>query len=166
MIFMRQDQPNGIGRVASLHLHPESPGGPFRTVEAIHVVEAKGIEGNPRYFGRKNREGQPGKRQVTLIEREQIAGHAAALNRDAIAPGLVRSNIETTGIDLIALIGKQVEIGEAILSFYAPRDPCEKMDAVCQGLRERMLGNRQGVLAQVIKSGAIRVGDAIQVKTS
>jgi MOSC domain-containing protein YiiM len=162
MFGMLQDAPTKIGRVASLHLHPEIPGAPFRTVESIRVVEAKGIEGNPRYFGRRNREGQPSKRQVTLIEREQIAEHAAALNRNAIAPGLVRSNIETLGIDLVALLGMQVQIGEAVLSLYAPRDPCEKMNAVCQGLRERMLNNRQGVLAQVIKSGAIRVGDEIR----
>jgi MOSC domain-containing protein YiiM len=99
---------------------------------------------------------------VTLIEREQIVEHAAALKAGAIAPGLVRSNIETTGIDLFALIGKEVQVGEAVLNFYAPRDPCEKMNAVCQGLRERMLNNRQGVLAQVIKSGLIRIGDLIQ----
>jgi MOSC domain-containing protein YiiM len=161
---MQTDRRERCGRVASLHLHPDQPGAPLRTVESTRVVEGKGIEGNPRYFGRTNREGFPSKRQVTLIEREQIADHAAALARESIAPGLVRSNIETTGIDLIEWIGKEVQIGEAVLSFYAPRDPCEKMDAVCQGLRKLMLSNRQGVLAQVIKSGAIRVGDSIQVR--
>ena len=37
------------------------------------------------------------------------------------------------------------------------------MDGVCAGLRELMKNNRQGVLAEVVRSGSIRVGDCIQV---
>jgi len=160
---VQNDRREQFGRVASLHLHPDQPCAPLRAVEAMRVVEARGIEGNPRYFGRINREGLPSKRQVTLIEREQIAEHAATLNRDMIAPGFVRANIETTGINLVALIGEDVQIGGAVLNLYSARDPCEKMDAVCQGLRTLMLDNRQGVLAQVVRSGVIRIGDSIQV---
>ncbi|MEY2428496.1 MAG: hypothetical protein QOJ40_1381, partial [Verrucomicrobiota bacterium] len=122
------------------------------------------IQDEARYFGRKSRNhGQPSKRQVTLIEREQIAEHAATLGLQSIPPGAVRSNIETLGINLISLIGREIEIGEAVLLLYAPRDPCAKMDAICQGLRELMLDNRQGVLAQVVRSGKIAVGDSIVV---
>ncbi|HSU55735.1 MAG TPA: MOSC domain-containing protein, partial [Candidatus Dormibacteraeota bacterium] len=80
-----------------------------------------------------------------------------------IPPGAVRSNIETSGLDLVALVGKQVQMGEAILLLYAPRDPCEQMDAVCQGLRQLMMNDRQGVLAQVVRSGKVRIGDDIRV---
>ena len=150
------------GRVASLHLHPAEPGAPLQSVEEIELVEARGILGEPRYFGRVSRDtGEPRRRQVTLIEREQIAEHAATLGLPFISPGAVRSNIETLGINLIALVGREVEIGEAVLLFYAPRDPCEKMDAVCLGLRELMKNQRQGVLAQVLRSGRVRVGDAV-----
>jgi MOSC domain-containing protein YiiM len=151
------------GHVASLHLHPVEPGTPLQCVEAIELIESKGILGEPRYFGRLSRDnGSPNRRQVTLIEREQIAEHAGALGRDSIAPGAVRANIETTGINLISLIGHEVEIGEAVLFLYAPRDPCAKMDVVCQGLRQRMMDNRQGVLAEVRRSGKVRIGDAIR----
>jgi len=150
------------GRVASLHLHPPQPGTPLQSAEEIEVVEAKGILGEPRYFGRVRREdGQPNPRQITLMEREQISEHAAALGLQTIVPGAVRTNIETLGIDLIALIGREIEIGEALLFVYSGRTPCAKMDAVCQGLRELMSNNRQGVLAQVRRSGKIRVGDPI-----
>lgn len=153
-------------RVASIHLHPVQPGTPLQGVNQVQVVENKGIDGEPRYFGRLNRDtGQPSRRQVTLMEREQIDEHATALGMDSIAPGAVRSNIETTGINLIAAIGKEVEIGEAVLFLYARRDPCEKMDAICRGLRERMMNNRQGVLAEVRRSGKIQVGDSICVRT-
>jgi MOSC domain-containing protein YiiM len=153
--------PAPLGRVASLHLHPLKAGEPLQSVDSMELVEAKGILGEPRYFGRRSRDGQPGKRQVTLIEREQIAEHATVLGLQSIGPGRVRSNIETTGINLIEHLGQNIRIGEAILFLYAPRDPCEKMDAICQGLREQMLNNKQGVLAQVVRSGKIAVGDSI-----
>lgn len=153
------------GHVSSLHLHPQDASSPMQSVQQVEVIESKGILGEPRYFGKLSRStGQPSKRQVTLIEREQIAEHAATLGLKSIPPGAVRSNIETSGIDLVSLIGKEIQIGEAILLLYAPRDPCEKMDAICQGLRELMMNNRQGVLSQVIRSGKIRVGDSIQVR--
>jgi MOSC domain-containing protein YiiM len=149
------------GHVASLHLHPEKSGEPLRTVEQIEVVEQKGIRGNGRYFGRLSRTGQPSKRQVTLIEREQISEHAITLGLETIAAGAVRSNIETFGINLVELVGREVRVGEATLLFYEARTPCEKMDRICQGLRGLMENNKQGVLAQVIRGGVIRVGDEI-----
>lgn len=153
------------GRVASLHLHACESGTPLETVDSIEVIAAEGIVNDQRYFGKRSRAtGEPSRRQVTLIEREQIAEHAVALGLGAIPPGAVRSNIETTGINLIGLLGQEVEIGGAVLFLYAPRDPCAKMDAICQGLRERMLDRRQGVLAEVRGSGTIRVGDTIRAR--
>jgi MOSC domain-containing protein YiiM len=159
--------PAPSGRLASLHLHPEEPGAPLRSVSEIEVVAAMGIRGEPRYFGRKSREtGEPSRRQVSLIEREQISEHAAALGLAKILPGAVRANIETTGINLVALTGQEIVLGEAVLLVNAPRDPCAKMDAICQGLRELMMNQRQGVLAVVVRSGKIRVGDSIKPRGS
>ena len=145
------------GRVASLHIHPAKSGTPLTPLNVVHFVADKGIQEDARYFNRRSR------RQVTLIEREQITAHGEALGVAGFAPGEVRSNIETTGINLVALIGQRVQVGEALLDFYAPRTPCHQMDALCQGLREFMEDSRQGVLAQVVRSGAVRVGDAIQL---
>ncbi len=146
----------------SLHLHPAVPSERLAEATELQLVAGKGIVGDQRYFGRLNREGQPGRRQVTLIEREQIGEHAVALGLKEIPPGAVRANIETSGIGLVALIGKEIEIGTARLRFYAPRDPCAKMDAICQGLREPMLDSRQGVLAEVVRSGIVRIGDTVR----
>src|SRR5882724_10996319 len=93
------------GRVASLHVHPAEAEGPMLSVEDITLVEGKGIVQDVRYFDRKDRDGQPRRRQVTLIEREQIGEHAAVLGLPAITPGRVRSNIETDGISLIDCLG-------------------------------------------------------------
>ncbi len=160
------DSPALPGLVASLHLHPAEPGAPLQSVETVELVAGRGIQSDARYFGRLSRDtGQPTRRQVTLIEREQISEHAAALSLPSIPPGAVRSNIETTGINLISLLGREVEIGGAVLLPYAPRDPCAKMDALCQGLRALMMNNRQGVLAEVLRSGTIHIGDPIRLCT-
>jgi MOSC domain-containing protein YiiM len=154
---------NTEGRVASLHLHPIKSGELMQPVQEIEAVEQKGIRGNPRHFGMRRSNGEPSKRQVSLMEREQISEHAATLGLQTIAPGDVRSNIETTGINLVALVGKQVQVGEAILYFYEPRNPCEKMDRLCQGLRALMENDKQGVLAQIVKTGVVKVGDVVRV---
>jgi MOSC domain-containing protein YiiM len=156
------NRPTACGVVASLHLHPDVAGAPLKNASEIFVEAGKGIVGNTRYFARKTRLGEQSRRQVTLIAREQIAEHAAALGGIEIPAGAVRSNIETTGIDLNSLVGHEVQVGEAILAFYDRRTPCGKMDRVASGLKNLMAGGRQGVLAQVIQSGRIRVGDAIR----
>ena len=153
------------GRVASLHLHPSESGTPLQSVEAIEVVEGKGIRNEPRYFARLSRQtGEPSRRQVSLIEREQIAEHAVTLGLQTIAPGAVRANVETTGMNLVAMIGHEVEIGDAVLFLYEARDPCSQMDAICQGLRELMMDQKQGVMAEVRRGGAIRVGDKVALR--
>jgi MOSC domain-containing protein YiiM len=150
-----------IPTVRTLHLHPPKAGEPLLSSPEFTAVEGKGIAENKRYFGRVNY-GKPSKRQVTLIECEVIREHAAALGLDDFAPGEVRSNIETEGIDLIALLGRDVQVGEAVLHFIEPRTPCSKMDALAPGLKDLMENNRQGVIATVVRGGKIRPGDAIR----
>jgi MOSC domain-containing protein YiiM len=153
------------GRVLSLYLHPTEPDEPMQPVNEIAVVAGKGIQGEPRYFGKiSRRTGKPSRRQLSLMEREQISEHAATLGLQSITPGAVRANIETEGIDLIPLIGKEITIGEAVLFLYEGRTPCEKMDAICMGLRALMENNRQGVVAEVIRSGVIHVQDTISCR--
>ena len=150
------------GKVVSLHIHPTESGAPLLSVDSFKVVENKGIQGNGRMFDRiSKRTGKPTKRQVSLIEREQLAEHAQVMGHPGFAPGGVRSNIETIGIHLTDHIGKQVQIGDSTLFLYELRTPCQKMDDLVPGLRRRMENGCQGVMAQVVKSGEIHLGDEI-----
>ncbi len=159
---MKMEPHTSSGVVASLHLHPAKGGEPFQAVEEIQLEEGKGIVGNPRYYARVSSMGGLSKRQVSIIERKQVAEHAAALGLKSIPAGIVRSNIETQGIDLIELLGWEVEIGEAAVLFYDARTPCAKMDRIAPGLRKLMEDKRQGVMAQVVRSGRVRVGDKVR----
>jgi MOSC domain-containing protein YiiM len=136
------------------------------STEGCEAVENRGIAGNDRYFSRKGRSGEWSRRQVTLIEREQIAAHADALGLSELAPGAVRANLETEGIELVPLVGRRLEVGAAILEITGPRDPCAKMDEIAPGLRRLMEEDRQGVLARVVRSGTIRAGDPIRLLSS
>ncbi len=133
------------------------------SLSEIEVVAEKGIVQDGRYFGRSSALGRPSKRQLTLIEREQIEEHADALGVPVFEPGVVRSNLETEGIKLVPLAGQVLQIGTARVRVGAPRDPCEKMDRIAPGLRALMDHGRQGVLGQIVASGVIRVGDEIRV---
>ena len=146
---------NGV--VASVHLHPIISGDPFLPANELALVAEKGIKGNGE--GRMYDNGS--RRQVSLIGREQLSKHAKALACPIFSPGDARSNIETEGINLIEWIGCNARIGEAELYLYAPRTPCQKMDAIVNGLREQMADGNQGVMAEVTRSGTILVGDII-----
>ena len=88
-------------------------GEPLHSVNEVFAQAGQGIVGDWRIFGRKNQKGEPSHRQVSLIAREEIARHAAALGLPEIPPGAVRSNIETLGVDLLSFLGREVEIGGA-----------------------------------------------------
>jgi hypothetical protein len=157
------DESGILGHVRSLHVHPDQPGAPMMPLTQFHAVAGRGLEEDGRYYGRISRStGEPSHRQITLIAREEIAAHAQSLGIGDIPPGAVRANIETEGVDWVPLVGQQVQVGQAVLLLYEARTPCAKMDAVCAGLRRRMEGQRQGVLAQVVQSGQIAAGDPIR----
>jgi MOSC domain-containing protein YiiM len=157
-------EPAPPGTVASLHLHPATPGEPLAAVDSIETEPGAGIVGEPRYYRRRGRDGRPSRRQLSLIEREQIDRHAETLGLGQIDAGRVRANIETSGIALVPLVGRRVRVGRALLHIYEPRTPCRQMDEICQGLRSLMENDRQGVMAEIIEGGPIRVGDPIIVE--
>jgi MOSC domain-containing protein YiiM len=159
----RTDSPTGT--VVSLHIHGDTSGVAMIHQNELHLVAGKGIEQDRRYFDRSNHKtGRPYRRQVTLVERETIAEHAAVLGLPSIPPGVVRSNIETEGANLGNWLGHDIQIGTAVVRFYEKRTPCGQMDAICSGLRTLMKNGRQGVLAEVIQSGVVRVGDVVAVR--
>ena len=109
------------------------------------------------FRGYQSEEEEPGGRDAVAVTVYRASGW-----RDPSA--MKPTYIETRGVNLIQFIGRQVRIGEALLLFYEARLPCSKMDAICQGLRELMLHDRQGVMAEVLQSGTIRVGSSVRLE--
>jgi len=155
-----------VGRVASLHLHPETKGDPMVDVKEMKLID-KGIVGNTRYFNQekidKKKVVRPMKRHVSIIEREIIKEHGEKYEIE-IAPGTVRSNIETLDINLVECLGKKIKIGkEVVVSVFTLRTPCWVMDTIVKGLQQDMKHARQGIIAQVLIPGTIVIGDSILI---
>ena len=155
-------QTGSVGVVVALFLHSEISNEPMIPVETMTLVSGKGISGNTRYYDTLNKTtGETNRNHVSLIEREQIDEHASKLNVGHITAGLVRSNIETRGINLLQLAGCDVRIGDtAVVEFYKGRIPCKSMDEVHPGL-QKIMKKKQGVIAEIKISGIIRIGDKI-----
>jgi len=97
-----------------------------------------------------------GKRQVLLMDRE-------TLDVFELAPGIVRENVTTEGLEVNALaIGQRLQVGEAELQVSAVCDPCEQIEALRPGLQAEMQG-RRGMLCRVVRGGILRRGDEIVV---
>jgi MOSC domain-containing protein YiiM len=97
-----------------------------------------------------------GKRQVLLMDRE-------TLDVFQLAPGIVRENLTTEGLDVNGLaFGQRLQIGEVELQVSAVCDPCEQIEALRPGLQAAMQG-RRGMLCKVARGGLLRRGDEIVV---
>jgi MOSC domain-containing protein YiiM len=96
-----------------------------------------------------------GQRQVLLVDRE-------TLDAMDLAPGVIRENITSDGINVNGLpVGQKLRIGEARLEVSAVCGPCDLMEKIRPGLRKELYG-RRGMLCRVIEGGTIRRGDTIE----
>jgi MOSC domain-containing protein YiiM len=122
---------------------------PMEELQEARAVEDVGLEGCAH--------ARPhGKRQVLLMDRE-------ILEAFALAPGIVRENLTTEGLDVNGLaIGQRLQIGEVELQVSAVCDPCEQIEALRPGLRAAMQG-RRGMLCKVVRGGLLRSRDEIVV---
>jgi MOSC domain-containing protein YiiM len=120
--------------------------------EEVEVIKDKGFNGCIH--------GRPGSnRQVSLIDRE-------TLDKFGLAPGVVKENITTRGLDLQTLAtGNRLRIGNCVMEITGPCDPCARMDEIRVGLQEELRGQR-GWLCRVKQAGTIRRGDRIEVVAS
>lgn len=113
----------------------------------------------------------PNLRQVHLIHAElfdELAGKGFA-----IAPAQMGENVTTRGIDLLGLsTGTRLRLGEtALIELTGLRNPCSKLNDLAPGLMQAVLEKdpgkslirKAGVMAVVVVTGEVRVGDTIGV---
>lgn len=94
-------------------------------------------------------------RQVLLVDRE-------TLEAMELAPGILRENITTDGLDVNSLpIGQHLRVGDARLEVTMVCTPCNQMERIRPGVRRELWG-RRGMLCRVLEGGIIRPGDSIE----
>ncbi len=103
-----------------------------------------------------------GKRAVTLIQQEHLAAIGSYLGQGPVAPEILRRNLVVSGINLAALKGREVQVGEAILRFTVICAPCSRMEeALGKGGYSAVRG-QGGWCAEVLRPGRVKLGDAVQ----
>jgi MOSC domain-containing protein YiiM len=147
------DAPVRPGRLVWIGLRTRRRG-PVREVMQAELSPEQGLVGD-RY------DGKTGRRQVTLIAQEDLAAIAGFLGRETIPPALLRRNLVTEGINLLALKARRLAIGEAVLEITDECHPCSRMEeALGDGGYNAMRG-RGGLTARVLRGGEIGLGEPI-----
>lgn len=117
-------------------------------IAEVHALEDSGLQGCAHA-----RTGSP--RQLLLMDSE-------TLELMELAPGIIRENITTRGINVNGLnAGQRLRVGSAQLEVSMVCTPCDQMEKIRPGLRRELRG-RRGMLCRVIAGGIIRQGDAIE----
>ena len=149
------------GRLAGIARH-DRPKGPMETLEHVSVTSAEGVHGDFRGALASSKPSR--KRQVSLIEAECVA--AAMAETGALLDWSdCRRNLLVHGLRLPREEGTRVQGGDSlILEITCECDPCERMDALHEGMRAALPPDwRGGFLGRVIEDGEIAVGDEIRV---
>jgi MOSC domain-containing protein YiiM len=152
------------GQVVGIHIAAVAAA-PIKSLAEVRAVANRGLEGD-RYFSKSGTySNEPGTgRDVTLIEIEAIE----ALKRDyniELEPGRSRRNIVTQAVALNHLVGREFQIGTAVLRGTRLCEPCSHLEKLTQKGILRGLIHRGGLRADIVKSGTIRIGDAIVLES-
>jgi MOSC domain-containing protein YiiM len=113
----------------------------------------------------------PNLRQVHLIHEELF--EELAEKGFTVCPGQLGENVTTRGLDLLGLSrGTRLRLGdEALIEITGLRNPCHQINGLEEGLMAAVLDKapngslvrKSGVMAVVITSGDVRVGDGIEL---
>lgn len=147
------------GRVEEIYL-AGTRGTPRQRVARVRAVAGMGLEGD-RNFGRKGGTAKYApERQVTLIEAEAL-DEVRAAGRPLTAAD-ARRNVVTRGVRLNALVGRTFRVGGAVLRGVERCDPCTHLGRLTYREVVRDLRDRGGLRAEVLESGDIAEGDALE----
>ncbi len=106
--------------------------------------------------------GRAGKRAVTLIQQEHLAAIGSFLGQGPADPDVLRRNLVVSGINLAALKGREVLVGEAVLRLTLICAPCSRMEEALGNGGYSAVRGHGGWCAEVERPGRIRLGDAVQ----
>lgn len=144
------------GIVAAICICP-SAGGQMQEVESVEALAGLGLEGD-RYStgeGSFNR-GNPGRRQVTFMNGLFFKGSGFEYIDS-------RRNIFTFGVELMWLIGREFQVGQARFRGVKYCDPCRRPSKLSRKTKnfQEVFFDRGGLVVEVLEGGLIKVGDKV-----
>lgn len=147
--------------------------------ERLHLIAGFGVEGDAhagitvKHRSRVAKDPhQPNLRQVHLIHTElldELAGKGFQ-----VAPGQLGENVTTRGIGLLQLsVGTRLRLGpDAVIEVTGLRNPCHQINGIAPGMMDAVidraadgsLRRKCGIMAIVLASGMVSVGDAVALE--
>ena len=107
-----------------------------------------------------------GKRQVTLIQQEDLPLIARAADVDAPGFETLRRNLVVSGIDLRGLKHRRFRVGgQVVLEGTGDCSPCRRMEQAIGRGGFLAMRERGGITAVVHTGGMIKVGDPVAIDT-
>ncbi len=144
------------GKVSYIFITDE-PRTPMIPVREVLAIATQGLQGDRYASGNgSHNKGEPGQRQVTLINERFI-------RNSGFNPIETRRNLVVENVELMWLIGREFQIGEAKFHGMEYCDPCR----IPRSKQNRALDfsvifeDCGGLIANVIQTGQICVGDAV-----
>lgn len=140
----------GPGRVEWIGVRPLRLA-PVQAVDAALLTE-RGLDGD---------HASGGLRAVTLMQAEHLPVIAALAYIGSVAPATLRRNIVVSGLNLAALRGTVLTLGQAQLRITGPCAPCSRMEAALGPGGYNAMRGHGGWCAEVVRDGRIAVGDKV-----
>lgn len=104
---------------------------------------------------------RPGKRALTLIQAEHLPVIAALAGLDTVTPETLRRNLVISGLNLSALRGKRLRLGDALVEITTPCAPCSRMEAALGPGGYNAMRTHGGWCARVLDPGTLHIGDPV-----
>ncbi len=145
-----------IPSVVAICISPTA-GGMMQQVQEVEAIAGAGLKGD-RYCTNQGsyNKNEPGTRQITLIN--------AIFFKDSGFEYIdSRRNLVINGAELMWLIGREFQAGEAIIRGIKYCDPCLRPNRLAgkeKSFKETFF-DRGGLVGEIIKGGMIRVGDTV-----
>jgi MOSC domain-containing protein YiiM len=138
-----------MATISGVFTSPARKSGRSDRHERRQAIAGQGLEGCAH--------ANPPKREVLFVSSEH-------LDSVGVEPGDIRENLTVTGTDVEQWpVGQRVRVGdEAVFEITMICDPCHRMDELRDGLRAE-LQNKRGMLARVVESGEVAIGDPVEL---
>ena len=129
----------------------------MQEIAEVEAITGQGLKGDRYSIGEGSfNKGKQGTRQVTIMNTIFFEGSGFEF-RDS------RRNLFVEGVELMWLIGREFQIGTARFRGVKYCDPCtrpSKLSGKTISFKE-VFFDRGGLLAEVIESGTIKIGDMV-----
>jgi MOSC domain-containing protein YiiM len=142
------------GHLASIVYSPQPGSFNRHPLPEAMLLSGYGIDGD--------RKGGHPNRNLNVMDQEMLS--ALSAEGYPTGPGVLGENLIVAGVDISSRPdGARLRIGlEAVIEVVRLREPCYKLTALDARMPDSVI-DRVGVMARVVESGVIRVGDAVAV---